>query len=378
MIMRGQDWLKRFSSKQIFLCTFLFTLPIFYLRGKDYSVHLFGDDAEFVSHALQRVPTLGFFSSWDSWGLLDPFNGYLAVYLRLITHLILLTGSENFTAQTFWVMTFYWSVISGLIAYVMRRFTGAPVGWAAGFVLAVMPYSNRVMLAQANTVAWPACLLTLIVVGTREYPRHWFTRLSVLILFAGTAASTPTTIVTIAILGLNLLRYREKRFSFEHLLFLATGFAFFVQYLNFTPRHNPPVPLLPEILRISFGLAPQSIRAQILQPLTPWQNFVLYAIPIVLFFCIGLLIYQTFRSHREHVLVAVQFIGTGVFLAVLLTTANGWLNSQYLFIPTALLWIGTILIGNASIKSPSWWKMVPLVTVTVVLLMGISGTFFLI
>ena len=82
-------------NRQIFFCTFFFTLPIFYLRGRSYNSALLGDDAEFVSHALNRVPPFGFFPSLDSWGLLDPFNGYLALYLRLMTKLVLEMGDGS-------------------------------------------------------------------------------------------------------------------------------------------------------------------------------------------------------------------------------------------------------------------------------------------
>jgi hypothetical protein len=339
---------------------------------------LLGDDAEFVDHALNRVPPLGFFPSLDSWGLLDPFNGYLAIYLRLITKLILLMSDGSFTDNTFWVMTVYWSMISGLLAYTIKRFAGTSLGYATGFVLAVMPYSNLLMLAQANTIAWPACLLTLIVVGTRQYPKHRLLKLMVLILFAGTAASTGTAIVTVAVLGINVLRHREKYLSFEQLLFAGTGLGFVLQYLSFTPRHNPPVPLIPEILKISFGLAPQYIRAQVLDPLSAWETVILYAIPIVVIMCLGVLVWMGLNIDRQRVLTGAQFIVEGIFLALLLTTANGWLNSHYLFIPTALLWIGTLLIGSVSVRSVRPLKMVPLVLLATLLLIGISGTYFVI
>ena len=363
-------------EKHIFPLVFALTFPLFYLRGQNYNAKLLGDDAELMAHALNRVPPFGYFSSLDSWGLLDPFNGYLAVYLRLITKLVLLMGDESFIPHTFWVMSVYWSVISGLLAYTIKRFAGAAVGCAAGFVLAVMPYSNLAMLAQVNTIAWPACLLTLIVVGTREYPLRRFSKLVLLLLFAGTAASTGAAIVTVAVLGINVLRHREKCLSFEQLLFACTASGFALQYLSFTPRDNPSVPLIPEILKISFGFAPQSIRAQILQPLSSWQNFILYVTPIVFFLCIGLLCYFSFHSNQKRVLVGVQFIGEGMFLVLLLTTANGWLNSHYLFIPTALLWIGVILIGSVSIRNRRWSEFVLLVIAAGILLMGISGTYF--
>jgi len=339
---------------------------------------LSGDDAEFVSHALNRVPPLGYFPSLDSWGLLDPFNGYLAVYLRLITKLILLTGDGSFTTHTFWVMSVYWSIISGLLAYTIKRFASAGLGYAAGFVLAVMPYSNLVMLAQVNTIAWPACLLTLVVVGTRAYPTRRFSKIILLLLFAGTAASTGTAIVTVAALGINVLRHREKFLSFEQTLFACTASGFALQYLSFTPRNNPSVPLIPEILKISYGFAPQYIRTQVLDPLSAWESTVLYAIPIAITICLGLLTWLGLNIDRQRVLTGVQFIVEGILLAFLLTTANGWLNSHYLFIPTALLWIGTMLIGSVSIKSARPWKIVPLLLLPTLLVLGISGTYFVI
>jgi hypothetical protein len=376
--MRNGYRLMGLLNRQIFLCTFFFTLPIFYLRGHSYNLALLGDDAEFVSHALNRVPPFGFFPSLDSWGLLDPFNGYLAVYLRLMTKLVLEMGDGSFTTRTFWIMTVYWSMISGLLAYTIKRFAGVALGCATGFVLAVMPYSNLLMLAQVNTIAWPACLLTLIVVGTRQYPTNRLSKLIVLILFAGTAASTGTAIVTVAALGINVLRHREKWLSFEQLLCAFTGLGFALQYLSFTPRHNPPVPIIPEILKISYGFAPQNIRIQILNPLSTWESIVLYAIPIAIAVCLGLLIWLGLNIDRSRVLTGVQFIVEGVFLVLLLTVANGWLNSHYLFIPTALLWIGAMLIASVSIKSDRPWKMVPLVLLPTLLVLGISGTYFVI
>ena len=366
------------SQKYIFLLVFVLTFPLFYLRGQNHNVMLSGDDAEFVSHALNRVPPFGYFPSLDSWGLLDPFNGYLAVYLRLITKLILLTGDGSFTTHTFWVMSVYWSIISGLLAYTIKRFAGAGLGYAAGFVLAVMPYSNLVMLAQVNTIAWPACLLTLVVVGTRAYPTRRFSKIILLLLFAGTAASTGTAIVTVAALGINVLRHREKFLSFEQTLFACTASGFALQYLSFTPRNNPSVPLIPEILKISYGFAPQYIRTQVLDPLSAWESTVLYAIPIAITICLGLLTWLGLNIDRRRVLTGVQFIVEGILLAFLLTTANGWLNSHYLFIPTALLWIGTMLIGSVSIKSARPWKIVPLLLLPTLLVLGISGTYFVI
>ena len=366
------------SQKYIFLLVFVLTFPLFYLRGQNYNAMLRGDDAEFVSHALNRVPPFGYFPSLDSWGLLDPFNGYLAVYLRLITKLILLTGDGSFTTHTFWVMSVYWSIISGLLAYTIKRFAGAGLGYAVGFVLAVMPYSNLVMLAQVNTIAWPACLLTLVVVGTRAYPTRRFSKIILLLLFAGTAASTGTAIVTVAALGINVLRHRKKLLSFEQTLFACTASGFSLQYLSYTPRNNPSVPLIPEIMKIPFGFAPQYIRAQVLDPLSAWESTVLYAIPIAIAICLGLLTWLGLNIDRQRVLTGVQFIVEGIFLALLLTTANGWLNSHYLFIPTALLWIGTMLIGSVSIKSVRLWKMVPLVVLTTLLIIAVSCTYFVI
>ena len=374
---RNQRFLLKLNEN-IFSVVFILTLPLFYIRGKNFSLILFGDDAEFVNHALNRVPPFGFFSSFDSWGLLDPFNGYLAVYLRLITKLILFAGTENFTTHTFWVMTIYWSLISGLLASTVKKFSGPPVGWGAGFVLAIMPFSDRVMLAQVNTIAWPACLLTLVVAGTRQYPIRRFSKMILLLFYAGTAASTGTAIVTVAALGINVLRHREKYLTFERLLFTCTGLGFALQYLSFTPRNNPPVPLTPEILKISFGLAPQYIRAQILNPISAWESIVLYSIPVVTFMCLGVLVWLGLNIDRQRVLTGIQFIVEGVFLALLLTIANGWLNSHYLFIPTALLWIGALLIGSVSVKSVRPWKMVPLVVLTALLFIGISGTYFVI
>jgi hypothetical protein len=136
--------------------------------------------------------------------------------------------------------------------------------------------------------------------------------------------------------------------------------------------------MVPEILKISYGFAPQNIRLQILNPISTWESIVLHAIPIAIAVCLGLLIWLGLNIDRSRVLTGVQFIVEGIFLVLLLTIANGWLNSHYLFIPTALLWIGALLIGSVSIKSDRPWKMFPLVLLPTLLVLGISGTYFVI
>jgi hypothetical protein len=138
------------------------------------------------------------------------------------------------------------------------------------------------------------------------------------------------------------------------------------------------LPLIPEISKISFGLAPQYIRSQVLDPLSALETIVLYSIPVIAFMCLGVLVWLGLNIDRQRVLTGVQFIVEGIFLALLLTTANGWLNSHYLFIPTALLWLGALLIGSVSVKSVRPWKMVPLAILTTLLFIGISGTYFVI
>ena len=68
------------------------TAPIFYVRGSNYRDIVWGDDKEFLDHALSRNAPIGRLHAIDPLGLLDPFAGYAAFLLRLITQLVRLGG----------------------------------------------------------------------------------------------------------------------------------------------------------------------------------------------------------------------------------------------------------------------------------------------
>jgi hypothetical protein len=153
------------------IVTALVTGVIFLLRGRNYEHKLYGDDRLLFDHVINRQSPFGRLHCIDPFGLLDLFNGSLYVIHRIATKLLAIGGSEHFTLRVFWFMSCTWTVIAICIALVIGRFTRPYLGFLAAVTVAIMPFSNLVMMAQVNTFWMPAVLAIIITVFTRQYPR---------------------------------------------------------------------------------------------------------------------------------------------------------------------------------------------------------------
>ena len=148
----------RIGNPWILAAVFI-TAPIFYVRGSNYRDIVWGDDKEFLDHALNRTAPIGRFHAVDPLGLLDPFAGYAAFLLRLLTQLVRLGGVHHYANHSFYLMSIIWTLFALWIALIMTRVSGPIVGFLSAVLIAVMPFSNLVMLAQLNTLAWPSVLI---------------------------------------------------------------------------------------------------------------------------------------------------------------------------------------------------------------------------
>jgi len=94
---------------------------------------------------------------------------------------------------------------------------------ALGF-LVFLPFSNLVILAQINTVAWPLALLMLVITATRKYPSTFTGKILLAALFALTAMSTGTgtVVIVVAFLTLNLLQDFQRINKYELSLLAVT------------------------------------------------------------------------------------------------------------------------------------------------------------
>lgn len=159
------------------------------------------------------------------------------------------------------------------------------------------------------------------------------------------------------------------------------GGSLALQVLSYQSRgHNiSPSKFLHEIPLIAYAFAPQFVREKILEPKTIVVNIILYGIPILL----GIMIFILLRlgsqpELRRQVRTAKHFFLISLFVISMLIIGNGWLNSHYLFIPTALFWLGVLLICDAVAHNSSRFRMVPIAIVAVIFLIGLSGTYFVI
>lgn len=374
---------------------------IFFFRGRNYQHAICGDDRtlfdhaigrsesvhapcsdewQLLHHAIQRQSILGRFRFVDPFGLFDISNGYLWVIPRIITKALSVGGSEYFTLRTFLFMSIAWTIITTCIAMLISRITSPYLGLMAALTIAIMPYSNLVMLAQINTITWPSVLIVIIVITTRQYPQSHLLQVFVCIFFALVTLSTIVSVIPIGYL-LWLVCTRTAPPPLERRLVWVMGGSLALQVLSYQSRgHNiSPSKFLHEIPLIAYAFAPQFVREKILEPKTIVVNIILYGIPILL----GIMIFILLRlgsqpELRRQVRTAKHFFLISLFVISMLIIGNGWLNSHYLFIPTALFWLGVLLICDAVAHNSSRFRMVPIAIVAVIFLIGLSGTYFVI
>lgn len=323
----------------------LSSLFTFGLRGADYRRVITGDDATLVTHALDRQMPWGVLGRFDKLGLFDPFNDYLAVLLRIVTHFALIGPDSQFAFRVFVMMTIFWAVVTWVIALTVRSFVSPKAGVTAALALCWLPFSNQVLLAQINPVAWPLALLCILVVALKAYPEKLLYRIVLVVVFSLTAMSTGTMIIAIGWLVFDIARNTRAIYRFQAVLLFFTGISYYLQWITYEPRPNVKLPLGHELFRTLFSWSPQFIRSRVGQELSFGSTIILWLIPVLLLTAWLLLFASAYTSDRLRAIASMRLMITSLALPVLLILGNGWLNTHYLFIPASLFWISAIVLA---------------------------------
>jgi len=346
------------------------------LRGNQFNRLVFGDDATLVSHALNRQQPWGVLGGFDRLGLFDPFNDYLAVLLRVFTHLGLLGPDESFTTTVFFLMTFFWATVTLVTARIIMRSGGTSSGFFAAMALVFLPFSNQVFLAQTNTVAWPLALLCIVIVSLRAYPPRTTHQIGMLVLFSLTTMSTGTMVVVIPILVLSFV-YQIKRIrGFEGCLLVVTVLSFWLQWYTYEPRPNVSQPLGGELYRMLFSWAPQFVRSQVNTPLSFLETVTLWTVPIALLIAWFILFMNALAVDKPHSFAALKMLVVSLGLAPMLIIRNGWFNTHYMYIPMALFWVSVSLMLKPGVLNQVARVRSAVVALVVCYATTVSGVFF--
>lgn len=374
LIKRCSQFVDQASQRVFFFVLTGFALVAYAVRGAGYRKEVYGDDLDLLFHAINRPAASGF-GKLDHFGLFDPYNGYLVVLLRAFTHIALIGPDSSFTLHAYLLMTVFFAVTTAGICVVLSASTSRKTAFLALGILVLMPYSNLVILAQINTVAWPLALLMLVITATRKYPNTPSGKLLIAVVFALTAMSTGTVLIVLVFLALNLLQDIRRINRYELVLLAVTSISFFIQWLSFTPRSNPKLPLLGELHKALYNFAPQYIREKIGTSLNGDDQIIFWIIPLML-----LIIWLTQANFARQtnwgaaVSAAKLFVG-GVVLLGLLVRGNGWFNTHYLFIPAAMFWVSLTLLFHQNRHEAST-RMAVFITVAL-FATTYSGTYYL-
>ena len=343
MIRRCSQLVEQASQRVFFVVLTSFSLVVYGARGAGYRKEIFGDDLDLFFHAVNR-PVASGISKLDHFGLFDPYNGYLVVLLRAFTHIALIGPDTSFTLHAYLLMTVFFAITTAGICMVVSASTSRKIALLAMGFLVFLPFSNLVILAQINTVAWPLALLILVVTATRKYPSTFTGKILLAALFALTAMSTGTVVIVIAFLTLNLLQDFRRINKYELSLLAVTAVSFLIQWFSFTPRSNPKLPLLGELHKAVYNFSPQYIRDKIGASLNGDDQIVFWIIPLMLL--IIWLVQANFARHTNwlSVISATKLFGGGFVLLSLLIRGNGWFNTHYLYIPAAMFWVSISLL----------------------------------
>jgi len=361
--------------------TALVTGPVFTFRGQNYLPSIWGDDGDLLNHAVNRTPPIGRFHALDPLGLLDPFAGYATFLLRLMIQIVRLGGLDRFTANTFYLLTIIWTLIACWIAHIIGRIAHPLTGFLAAVVIAIMPFSNLVMLAQINPLYMPLVLVLMLTVVTRTYPKTATNQLLVVLFFTSLALTTVTVLLTYVFLAYLIFIQKNNVQNIERRLFRYFSIAIFIQILSYTPRGRilSLSGLLSEFLKCANAFAPQFIRSQILQQKSLWENVLLYGISILLFTVIIFLFFISRSAPNKGMArISLTLFALSFLMIVALIFGNGWLNSHYLFVPTGLFWVGSLLIAQEAISSSHRFRLIPVGILAAIFLSSLSGKYFVI
>lgn len=345
------------------------------MRGFGFPESVQGDDLELYFHALNRVTATTGFGQFDTFGFFDPWNGYLIVLLRMFTKIAMLGNDTKFTTHAFLLMTPLFAATIAGIGAVVARITSRYVALLALTFLIFLPFSNLVILAQINTVQWPLALAMIVVTATRIYPQTWYGKVGLAIVFSLLTLSSGTMLIAIALLGLGIIESLKRINLYEITLFLIGSISFFVQWMSFTPRTNPKLPIAGELYKAMFHFSPQYLRIKVNQPLFAEDHIILWIIPVMLFIIWIMLAIKTAKVDRRLLVSAVKLFGTGFLLLALLIRGNGWFNTHYLFIPVSMFWISLALVYYGSRHQVS--SRFALAIASVLFAVSYSGTYYL-
>lgn len=343
LIKRCSQFIDQTSQRTYFFVLSSLALVVYGVRGAGYRKEVYGDDLDLLFHAINR-PVASGFGKLDRFGLFDTYNGYLVVLLRVFTHIALIGPDTSFTLHAYLLMTVFFAVTTAGICVALSASTSRKTAFLALGFLVLMPYSNLVILAQINTVAWPLALLMLVITATRKYPNTPSGKLLIAVVFALTAMSTGTVLIVLAFLALNLLQDIRRINRYELVLLAVTSISFFIQWLSFTPRSNPKLPLLGEFHKALYNFSPQYIREKIGTPLNGDDQIIFWVIPLILLIIWLTQVNFARQTNWSAAVSAIKLFVGGVVLLGLLVRGNGWFNTHYLFIPAAMFWVSLTLL----------------------------------
>jgi hypothetical protein len=376
LIKQWERFVEETSQRVFFFLLTSFAVFIYGIRGAGYRKEISGDDLDLFFHAINRPAATSVLGKLDHFGLFDPYNGYLVVLLRAFTHIALLGPDTSFTLHAYVLMTLFFAVTTAATCSVVCTCTSRTHALFALLLCLFMPFSNLVILAQVNTVAWPLALLMMVVTATRTYPTTQSGQIVVVIVFALTAMSTGTVLIALIFLAINLAQDFRKIIRYELILLIVTAISFLIQWFSYSPRTNPKLPLLGELHKVLFNFSPQFIREKIGVPLNVGEQMIFWIIPITLS-----IIWLTQANHARksglaEIIPAVKLLFGGTILLCLLVRGNGWFNTHYLFIPASTFWISLVLLFHKNVQFRSTRKAIAL-TATL-FATTISGVYYLI
>jgi hypothetical protein len=323
----------------------------------------------------------GQFQKFDTLRITEPFNNQIWVIPRGITKILLAISIPDFVRNTS-VFSLFW--LSGLLTFLsvtVGKLTNRITGSIAAICVALMPFSNRVMLGQVNSLVWAAVMVLFVVVIGNQYPTSKLGRVLLLLFVALISVSTQLFLLLLIYLVLSLIFSANRRNAMNLLtaLLMCAGqiFEFVVTPRRAVSRNLIDIPF--QLLKSAYGFVPQAIRNNIFGPMSRTDLLVLVSYPFFIIFAVSLLIVFGLRSdRRSQIFVALRFTGAGFATLVLLVIGNGALNSHYLFLPTALFWISCVMFADAALHSRQKFSVHVVLALAVLFLGQFSGEYFLI
>jgi len=321
------------------------------------------------------------FRRFDTLRLAEPFNNQIFAIPRGITKLLVAISISDFVRNAIVFSLFWLSSLLTFLSVTLGRFTNRTAGSIAAICVALMPFSNRVMLGQVNSLVWPAVMVLFVVVIANQYPISKLGRLLLLLFIALISVSTQLLLLLLIYLVLSLIFSANRRNAMNYLtaLLMSAGqaFEFVVTPRRATSRNLIDLPF--QLLKSAYGFVPQAIRGNILGPLSSADLMVLVLYPAFITIAASLLVVFGLRGdRRSQIFVALRFTGAGFATLVLLVFGNGALNSHYLFLPTALFWVSCVMFADAALHSQQKFSVHVVLALAVLFLGQLSGTYFVI